>query len=126
MVDLRPRRVLVVDDEELLLRSLTRLLTRAGFDVVPHLTVAEAAAALREDPEIAVVLTDLKLGRASGMDLIPVAASSQRRPAVIVFSGAAAMEDVDAVLAAGARAVIRKPVQPSELIATIAAVLAED
>jgi response regulator NasT len=124
MVDVRPRRVLVVDDEELLLRSLARLLSRAGFEVVSHLTVADASAALQADPEIDVVLTDLKLGLTSGLDLIPVALSSRARPGVIVFSGAAAMEDVDAALAAGAAAVIRKPVHPSELIAAIEAVVA--
>jgi DNA-binding NtrC family response regulator len=119
-IAVRPR-VLVVDDEELLLRSLTRLLTRAGFDVVAHLTVAEASAALRADPEIAVVLTDLRIGMTTGLDLIEVAETIDPRPGVIVFSGAAAPEDVDAALAAGALVVIRKPVQPADLIAAVEA-----
>jgi two-component system response regulator RegA len=114
-------RVLLVDDNALLLRSLTRVLTRAGFDVVAHDTLAGAEAALRDDPTIAVVLTDLRLGTDTGLDLIAIARQREPAPAVVVLSGVASPDDVAAALAAGAAALIRKPVQPSELVDAVSA-----
>lgn len=114
-------RVLLVDDNALLLRSLTRVLARAGFDVVAHDTLAAAATALRDDPTIAVVLTDLRIGTATGLDLIAIAREREPAPGVVVLSGVASPDDVAAALAAGAAAVIRKPVQPSELVDAVSA-----
>jgi DNA-binding response OmpR family regulator len=116
----RPR-VLVVDDNALLLRSLTRVLARAGFDVVGHETIAAAAAALRADRTIAVVLTDLRIGTTTGLDLIALAGTLESRPGVVVLSGVATPDDVAAALAAGAAAVIKKPAQPAELVAAVLA-----
>ena len=118
----RPR-VLVVDDEELLLRSLTRMLTRAGYDVVARSTFASAAAALRDPPPVAVVLTDLRLGSESGLDLIRIARELVPPPGVIVFSGAADADDVDAAMGAGAKMILRKPVQPAELVEAVASAM---
>jgi DNA-binding NarL/FixJ family response regulator len=119
----RPR-VLIVDDEELLVRSMTRMLTRAGYDVVARLTLGSASDALRgEQPPIDVVLTDLRLGSDSGLDLVRLAGQLVPPPGVIVFSGAADADDVDAATSAGARMVIRKPVQPAELISAVAEAL---
>jgi DNA-binding NtrC family response regulator len=111
-------RVLVVEDEELLLRSITRLLTRAGFDVAGHSDVAGARAELAGPGRVDVVITDLALGTASGLDVID--AAHQRDPdlVVLVFSGAAHDEAATA-LGAGAAAVLPKPVVATQLIAAI-------
>lgn len=117
MTDEPPRpRLLLVDDNALLLRSLTRVLHRAGFEVIAHDTLADARTALRDDPEIAVVLTDLRLGTASGLDLVAVARERDPAPGVVILSGVASPDDIAAALAAGAAAVIKKPAQPSELV----------
>lgn len=115
-------RVLIVDDEELLLRSMMRMLGREGYDVVARSTLASASEALREaQPPFDVVLTDLRIGRDSGLDLIRIAAQLVPPPGVILFSGAADADDVDAAISAGARLIIRKPVQPADLISAVAA-----
>jgi two-component system response regulator RegA len=114
-------RLLLVDDNALLLRSLTRVLSRAGFDVVAHDTLADARAALRGDPTIAVVLTDLRLGTSSGLELIAIARERDPAPGVVVLSGVASPDDIAAALAAGAAAVIRKPAQPAELVDAVSA-----
>jgi two-component system response regulator PilR (NtrC family) len=117
----RPR-ILIVDDEEMILRSLTRLLVRAGHDVVTRASLADARAALATE-RVDVVVTDLRVGAASGLELIASARAMVPAPPVIVFSGLATPDDVAAALAAGAAAVVAKPVVPAELVAAIAAAL---
>ena len=113
-------RVLIVDDEEIVLRSLSRPLARAGYEVVARGSLPEAAAVLAAEP-IDVVLTDLRVGRASGLDLVAAARALPRPPGIIVCSGLAGTEDIAAALAAGATAVVKKPVVPSDLVAAVAA-----
>ena len=68
MMNRKPR-VLVVDDEEIARKNLAHVLTKEEYEVV---TAADGEAALREleASEFDVVLTDLKMGRIDGMDLL--------------------------------------------------------
>ena len=117
-------RVLIVDDEELILRSLSRLLVRAGYDVVAHTSVAAARAALAAAP-VDVVVTDLRVAGTSGLTLLATTSAMDPAPRVIVFSGLASTEDIAAAMRAGAVAVVRKPVVPADLLAAVAAAAAK-
>jgi DNA-binding NtrC family response regulator len=110
---------LIVDDEEMILRSLTRLLVRAGYEVVTETRVGAARAALAAAP-VDVVLTDLRVAGASGLELLAAAQALEPAPRVIVFSGLAGPEDVAAAMRAGATAVVKKPVVPADLLAAVA------
>lgn len=73
------RVVLVVDDEEMLLRSYDRLLTRAGIHVITALNAIEAFGIIASDQPIDVVLADYRLKRGpDGLYLLDAVA--QRRP----------------------------------------------
>ena len=61
-------RLLIADDEPALVRALRRQLQQEGFDVAEANDVAGLRAELGREPEI--VLLDLRLGDASGLDLI--------------------------------------------------------
>ncbi|HEX2502609.1 MAG TPA: response regulator, partial [Miltoncostaeaceae bacterium] len=80
---MRAERVLVVDDEPQVLRSLTAALSAAGYEVSGAETVATAleAAALR--PPDAVVL-DLRLPDGSGVEVCRRLREWSQAPVVVV------------------------------------------
>jgi cobalt-zinc-cadmium efflux system membrane fusion protein len=63
----RPLKTLVVDDDDVLLQVLSRVLSRAGFDVLRATTVAEALRQADSAPEVA--LLDLSLPDGDGVEL---------------------------------------------------------
>ena len=65
------RRMLILEDETLLRRCLTRLLERRGHVVVPAASIAEARALLSTEPVYAAIL-DVKLPDGNGLDLLPM------------------------------------------------------
>ena len=62
-------RVLVVEDEAYVRASLGEVLGERGFDVGLAVSVADALASLARTP-VDVVLTDLKMPGADGLDLV--------------------------------------------------------
>ena len=80
------KRVLVVDDNELLLNTLVRSLALAGFEVVAHGTFEQARQALASERFDAVV-TDVRLGDFNGLQLAVVSRTTNPDIRIIVFSG---------------------------------------
>jgi len=62
-----PATILLVDDDQILLQVLSRVLTRAGYIVLRAASVAEALQQAESAPEL--VLLDLCLPDGSGLDL---------------------------------------------------------
>lgn len=81
----RPRRVLLVEDDPLQARGLLRLLGHRGFEAQGAPTVAAALAAVAARPPYDVIVSDLGLPDGSGEAL----AERLRRPLFLSFSGAA-------------------------------------
>ncbi len=115
--------VLVVDDDPLvrsavaaLVGSATRLVTQCG-------SAAEAREALRRQP-IDLVLLDLNLPDASGLDLMPRGGNGQPRPTVLVVTGDDRIDSAIAALKSGAHEYIRKPFEPAALLRSVENALA--
>jgi len=114
-------RVLVVDDEQQILRALRTSLRGAGYDVETADTVegALAAAAMRP-PE--VLILDLVLPDGSGIDVTRELRTWTNAP-VIVLSAVGEEREKVAALDAGADDYVTKPVGIDELLARLRAVL---
>jgi signal transduction histidine kinase len=112
-----PRRVLVVDDEVRMARSLQKLLQAAGFDVDIRHSVAEGKEAARTG-DWPVIITDLRMPDGSGHDIVAEVAN---RPnlAVIVITGHASTESAIQALHDHAFDYIRKPFEFEVLRATV-------
>ncbi len=83
-----PYKVLVVDDEEDILEEAAEALTEEGYECFSANNVNYALAILRDDAEIALVVTDLKMPGKTGGDLIKEArAAFDRDIKFIVMSG---------------------------------------
>ncbi|WP_406855283.1 response regulator [Alsobacter sp. KACC 23698] len=81
---LRPRRVLVVEDEYLLAVDLARSLERFGAEVLgPVATVEEALAMIKDAKVIDGAVLDINL---NGVPVYPVAEALQQRGAPFIFA----------------------------------------
>jgi two-component system response regulator HydG len=100
--------VLLVDDEPLLLRALRRILRGDRHDVALASTSEEIELAL-QDPELAVVLLDLVMGRMSGLDILDRIKSDRSEVEVIVMTGHASIESAVGCMRRGAFDYISKP-----------------
>ena len=93
----RPCRVLLADDEEIILHSLSELLKESGFTVVGAAQDGEAAVAMAESLHPDVVLADLRMPRMTGLEVATALRESCPDVPVIILS---AYDDVGLQLAA--------------------------
>jgi two-component system response regulator HydG len=100
--------VLLVDDEQLLLRSLQRILERVGYETALA-DSAEAAEPFLADPRLDVVLVDLQLGRSSGLDLLERIKRAHPDIEVIVMTGHGSIESAVGCIQRGAFDYLEKP-----------------
>ncbi len=112
----RGQRVLLVDDEEPIVRSMTLVLRRLGYEVSGHTEPTEALAQFELHPQtIDVVITDLTMPDLGGLDVVQRV--RQRRPdvPVLLVSGFIAEGDLARARALGVDAVIDKPLSVDAL-----------
>ena len=110
-------RVLVVDDEQQILRALRVILRDAGFEALPASTGEEALdVAAVEHPDAAII--DLVLPDIDGVELCRRLREWSELP-VIVLSAVGDEEAKVRALAAGADDYVTKPFGPRELIARL-------
>ena len=114
-------RVLVVDDEQQILRALQTSLRGAGYEVETADTAERALAAAAMRPPEAVIL-DLVLPDGTGTDVVRELRSWSSAP-VIVLSAVGDEHEKIAALDAGADDYVTKPVGIDELVARLRAVL---
>lgn len=114
-------RVLVVDDEQQILRALQTSLRGAGYEVDTAETAQQALAAAAIRPPEAVVL-DLILPDGTGSDVLRELRKWSSAP-VIVLSAVDDEQEKVMALDAGADDFVTKPVGIDELLARVRAVL---
>lgn len=118
-------KVLVADDDALLLRAYSNALSEAGFDV---LAVSSGEAALSElaSQSFDVVVTDILMhGNVSGVTIAGRGILDYPHTKIIVVTGMTglAQSTVGRVGLPGAHATLFKPIELSMLIETIESVL---
>lgn len=118
--------VLIVDDHEVMRALLTRALTAAGVISIrsaPNAT--EALTQLRGHPAH-LILADQNMPGMSGLEFIAAvrADAVYGAPRIVMISGQVGKDHTEAARAAGADAVLVKPVSPRDLLQTIAALFA--
>jgi two-component system, OmpR family, KDP operon response regulator KdpE len=115
------QRILVVDDEEQILRALRTSLRGAGYEVETAATAEEALAAAAMRPPEAVIL-DLVLPDGTGIEVCRELRKWTSAP-VIVLSAVGEESEKVAALDAGADDYVTKPVGIDELLARLRASL---
>jgi two-component system response regulator HydG len=108
--------VLVIDDDSGVLRYLTKLLERAGYEVFGAKTGKDGIAAYGEQLPDVVVL-DLELPDISGLEALEQL--SARGAAVIMLTGTADIEDAVTAMQNGAEGFLTKPIEGPHLLASV-------
>ena len=122
MTTLSPRQqLLLVDDEEDALLELAELLEGEGFCCYTATSVKLALLQLTQHPDIALVITDLRMPEQSGIELIRRLRQHTQRQhlPVIVISGHADMDDVSDLLRLQVLDLFRKPIYHVRLLDTL-------
>jgi two-component system response regulator AtoC len=107
-------RVLVVEDESYVRESLVAMLRSRGFDAVPAGSVAEAEARLARSP-VDVVLSDLRMPQADGLELVRRLQATNPDLPVVILTGHGDVASAVACLKAGASDYLLKPAEPEAL-----------
>ncbi len=116
------RRVLVIEDEEQILRTIEEILVEEGF-TVSTASDGDTAAAKIDEEEYHVVLLDLVLPGAMGLDLLKRIKARDPVAAVVIITGHANYENAVAAIRGGASDFLSKPFTLDELEIAVAAAL---
>jgi len=116
------KRILVVDDDYTALRVISYALKQEGYEV---LTAAHGQAALRMAPETDLVILDIMMPDIDGYKICRRLRTSPdtRQLPVIILSAKAQVSDKLMGFEVGADDYVIKPVDPSELVARVGALL---
>ena len=115
---------LIVDDDPSVLFSLTNVLSSEEFVVFHATNGQEALERVKNHPEIGVVLLDLNMPRKNGWETFhEIRLALPLVPVIIVTADPSRCGDV---LAAGAAALLEKPLDIPRLLETITQLLAEE
>ncbi|GAB6178548.1 endopeptidase La [Desulfobaculum senezii] len=111
--------VLVVDDEPIARENVGLFLQRKGYETTLA-SSGEEAAAMIEDREFDIVITDLKMGPMDGMTLLDVVRRKRPETQIIIVTGYATVDNAVDALRRGAEHYLSKPLDMAELDTTVA------
>lgn len=114
--------ILVVDDALDTLEVLQRNLFAAGYQVYTAPGVTEALEILDSTP-VDLVITDLKMPKISGIDLVRHVRENMKNTEVMMITGYATVEGAVEAVKTGAEEYLAKPFTDDELLAAIRRVL---
>lgn len=102
------KRVLVVDDEQLILRIISDILTKEGYEVKTTASCDKALQILKQN-SFNVVLTDIRMPERSGIDLLAQIRTYDSQMPVILMTGFASIETAIKGVQHGAFDYLTKP-----------------
>ena len=114
--------ILVVDDSVSTLQVLERNLVAQGYIVLTAASV-ERAIDLLESAHVDLVLTDLRMPKVGGLDLIRHVRSNFPDTGIIMITGFASIDSAVSAIRAGAEDYLPKPFTDEELLASVGCAL---
>src|SRR5690349_978356 len=118
MIARQPKKILVVDDEPSVTGSLRLILGDAGCEVLTAHSFAESADLLKRTT-VDLVITDLRLSDATGIDLIRHIKSNTPDVEIILMTGYGSIDITIEAIKAGAYYYLEKPYTPDRLFALV-------
>src|ERR1051325_9083463 len=114
----QPKKILVVDDEPSVTGSLRLILGDAGYEVLTAHSFAESANLLQQTT-VDLVITDLRLSDATGIDLITHIKANTPDIEVILMTGYGSIDITIEAIKAGAYYYFEKTFTPTTLFALV-------
>ena len=115
-------KILVVDDEGIVLASCKRILAPEGFEVSLAESADEALAIIEEETP-ALLLLDIKMPIHDGIYLMNELKAGGKHIPVIVISGYSTDETIKEAYMMGANRFLPKPFTPDELLEAVRQVI---
>ena len=115
-------RILAVDDAADTLELIERRLTGAGYQVFTAASVPEAIRIL-DSTTVDLVVTDLKMPKISGMDLVRYVQENLKDTEVMMITGYPTVEGAVTAMKTGSQEFLTKPFTDEELIGAVQRVL---
>ncbi|WP_318345718.1 response regulator transcription factor [Flagellimonas baculiformis] len=109
------KKILIIEDNPMVVKSLEFKLTKDGYDVVVAEDGRKALDILKEDKSIRLVITDLMLPFITGTELIEHIRSHIPSMPIIVLSTSNQEEIITDAFTMGINDFITKPFSPNEL-----------
>ena len=110
--------ILIIDDEKNYLLVLETLLMDAGY-MVTSLNDPESALAFLEDSEVDVVVTDMKMPKISGREVLEHVRKNYPHVPVLIMTAFGSIESAVEVMKFGAFDYITKPFSNDELLLSL-------
>ncbi|MFW5966153.1 MAG: HD domain-containing phosphohydrolase [Persicimonas sp.] len=120
--DTQDKRILIVDDEDRVRRSLERILSTADYECREASDVDEAIEIL-EAEDIALVLTDIRMPGRSGLELVTYVKSLEPHTVCITVTALDNTEVAVDALSRGAYAYVIKPFDLNEILIQVESAL---
>ena len=107
--------ILVVDDEEVLCQSVEKILKRKGHKVTTFTTVADALRSLDGGDRYDLIIADLMMPQAGGLELLEAVRTSWPELPVLIITGFSSIASAVEATRLGAAGYLPKPFTPEEL-----------
>jgi len=118
VVEERPRRVLIAEDEALIRLDLREMLVEEGYEICGEAGDGEAAVKLAEELRPDLCILDIKMPIMDGLAAAERIADGKIAP-VVILTAFSQRDLVERARAAGAMAYLVKPFQKSDLVPAI-------
>lgn len=105
--------VLLIDDDEVFCRAMSKALRRRGFEVSAISEPEQAISALLSAPQNCVAIVDLKMPQISGLELLQ--RTTQRQASALMLTGHGGVPEAVEAMRAGAHTFLTKPVDADDL-----------
>lgn len=115
-------RILIVDDERVVLDTLVEVLQTEGFSVGQASDATSALAYMSSEP-VAIVLSDIRMPDMDGMELLLEIRRLHPGADVVLMTGFASVDGAIEALSAGAADYLMKPLRPKEVVARVRSIL---
>ena len=111
-------KILVVDDEEIVLKSCRKILEGGGHEVFTALSGQEAFDLLKSEP-FDIVITDVKMPGVDGMEVLEKVKKEYPDILVIIITGYSTVQSAVQAMKLGAFDYIPKPFTPDEVLVVV-------
>jgi DNA-binding response OmpR family regulator len=116
--------VLIVDDEDVIRFALQKKLTRIGYNVISLEKAEDVLYLIKNgDHKIDLIITDIKLRKMDGIELLRRIKSLDEPIPVLIITGHGNVEDAVKALRFGASDFIRKPFDINEISSSVRTIL---
>lgn len=112
------RKILLVEDDEIFGRVISRAMQRRGFEVV-HALSLDAANGTVSTQGFDLAVLDLNLGGHSSLPLIPILKQHNRRMRILVLTGYASIATAVEAIKLGADNYLAKPADADEILTAL-------